>query len=234
MVSDIHGQYELFKKLLEVIDFSDSDVMYILGDIIDKGNKSLKLIDYIRKKENIICILGNHEYEFLKYYDRLTKEYCDKTDEVLKKLQNYFNDDYKLSWDIVDYIDSLPPIIITDRFIGVHAGMEVDKEKRILPLEEQSINHLVYDRHFKDIDIINPFKRPIIIGHTPCFYDNESGEFIKSPNNGSKNIYDYYKIRIDSGVVYTNMLGALRLEDMKEIYVSNKIAIQSNNQKWAS
>ena len=43
--------------------------------------------------------------------------------------------------------------------------------------------------------------------------------------------YDLFKRLlevIDSGVVYTNMLGALRLEDMKELYVSNKIAINRN------
>lgn len=35
-VSDIHGEYHLFLKLLDKLLFSDSDTMYVLGDIIDK------------------------------------------------------------------------------------------------------------------------------------------------------------------------------------------------------
>jgi len=35
-ISDLHGQYGIFEKLLEVIDFSDDDYMYVLGDAIDR------------------------------------------------------------------------------------------------------------------------------------------------------------------------------------------------------
>ena len=35
VVSNIHGDYEGFKKLLEAINFRDRDNMYSLGDIVD-------------------------------------------------------------------------------------------------------------------------------------------------------------------------------------------------------
>lgn len=219
VVSDVHGQYELFKKLLKELSFNINDKLYILGDILDKGNNSLELVDFIRNNKNMICILGNHEYEFLKYYDRIMKDYNGDSIDALEKLQNYFDDDYKLTWDIVDYIDSLPGYVETDKFIGVHAGFEVYKDKTILPLKKQRVNYMVYDRKFKDIDIINSFGKPILFGHTPCNYINNDGKFIKYPNIFSKNILDYVKIRLDNGAIYTNMLGALRIEDMKEIYV---------------
>ena len=69
-VSDIHGEYDLFLKLLDKIGFSDSDVLYVLGDMIDKGEKSVKTVDFIRREPNIKAILGNHEYDFLKYYNK--------------------------------------------------------------------------------------------------------------------------------------------------------------------
>lgn len=59
--SDIHGQYELYKKMLEEISFSDSDHMYILGDVIDRGPNSIDLLLDIEKRENMTCIIGNHE-----------------------------------------------------------------------------------------------------------------------------------------------------------------------------
>lgn len=46
-VSDIHGQYALFQKLLESIHFSDDDFLYILGDAIDRGPDGIKILQAI-------------------------------------------------------------------------------------------------------------------------------------------------------------------------------------------
>ena len=37
VVSDLHGNLEKFQKLLEQIGFTDDDVMYVIGDIVDCG-----------------------------------------------------------------------------------------------------------------------------------------------------------------------------------------------------
>ena len=37
VVSDLHGSFEKFKKLLKEIRFCDDDVMYVLGDIVDSA-----------------------------------------------------------------------------------------------------------------------------------------------------------------------------------------------------
>lgn len=42
-VLDVHGEYELFRKLIEKIKFSNNDKMYICSDIIDKDESSIKL-----------------------------------------------------------------------------------------------------------------------------------------------------------------------------------------------
>ena len=63
-ISDLHGKYELYQKLLNAIRFSEQDTMYICGDIIDKGENSIRLAKYLSSFPNIHCILGNHEYAF--------------------------------------------------------------------------------------------------------------------------------------------------------------------------
>ena len=40
VVSDIHAQYDLFRRLLDKIKFSDNDTLISCGDIIDKGKDS--------------------------------------------------------------------------------------------------------------------------------------------------------------------------------------------------
>ena len=43
-MSDIHGNYEGYQKLLEKIHFSDLDVLYVLGDVVDRGKASMKVL----------------------------------------------------------------------------------------------------------------------------------------------------------------------------------------------
>ena len=59
--SDIHGQYGLFQKMLKDIRFSDDDLLYIVGDVIDRGPESIPMLLDIMSRDNIICLLGNHE-----------------------------------------------------------------------------------------------------------------------------------------------------------------------------
>ena len=40
VVSDIHARYDLFRRLLDRIKFSNSDTLISCGDIIDKGKDS--------------------------------------------------------------------------------------------------------------------------------------------------------------------------------------------------
>ena len=225
-VSDIHGEYDLFMKLLDKVRFSDSDTMYVLGDIIDKGSSSIKLVDFIRRKPNIKAILGNHEFMFLKYYDGLMRSVKNANDiaEVLHKLQDYFSNDKEvLSWEAVDYIESLPFYIETDDFICVHAGVETDENGVILPMKTQIPEVMVYSRNFKEKYFpIAAENKPVLFGHTPCSYENGSGKFIKTSKEGitsPKNLADYSKIRLDCGGFLTGVLGALRLEDMQEFYI---------------
>ncbi len=59
--SDMHGQYGLFKKMLEDIHFSMEDTLFVLGDIIDRGPESIPMLQDIMARPNVFCIMGNHE-----------------------------------------------------------------------------------------------------------------------------------------------------------------------------
>ena len=61
VLSDLHGHYNIFIKMLEKINFCKDDVLYILGDCCDRGPDSLKIYLYIQKFKNIYLIKGNHE-----------------------------------------------------------------------------------------------------------------------------------------------------------------------------
>ena len=104
-ISDIHGEYDLFIKLLKKINFNFNDEMIILGDIIDKGEQSLKLAQFIFNMPNMILLMGNHEYEFYKYYKSLK----DKNELTIMNLRGYFQDEGKiLDSKLVNKLINLP------------------------------------------------------------------------------------------------------------------------------
>ena len=65
VISDIHGQYDLFLKMIKKIGLKREDLMVIAGDICDRGEKSyeiyMKCMKMIKLGYNLKFILGNHE-----------------------------------------------------------------------------------------------------------------------------------------------------------------------------
>ena len=61
VISDIHGEYDMFMELLRLIDFSYADTLYILGDVVDRGPHPIAVLQKLMKMPNVIPIVGNHE-----------------------------------------------------------------------------------------------------------------------------------------------------------------------------
>ena len=47
VISDLHGQYKMFLKLLEKVAFSDADELYMLGDAVDRGPDGIKILQHV-------------------------------------------------------------------------------------------------------------------------------------------------------------------------------------------
>ena len=43
-MSDIHGCFDKYQKMLRRIDFAPEDTLYVLGDVIDRGPDGIKKI----------------------------------------------------------------------------------------------------------------------------------------------------------------------------------------------
>lgn len=231
VISDIHGEYQLFLDLLDKIKFSATDEMIICGDIIDKGEHSVKLLKYIMSQPNIRCILGNHEYAFLKYYWALMKDCEDNYDLVLAKLKEYFsNDGYLLDWETVDWIESLPFWIEEDSFICVHAGIPLTLDNHLMPLEKVRVEYLVNDRWFKEPNVVHLSKKCVFFGHTPTSYvtgKNEIAAYLKPNKTSAQSILDFCKIHLDTGSWLCGILGCFCVETRMAYYVSN-LSVKKN------
>ena len=104
VISDIHGQYGMFIELLDKIQFQNTDTLYVLGDILDRGSHPIKTLMKLMEMPNVICIVGNHEYMALECLEFLMKEITDMSIEELdeKMLDNLVTWQYNGSKSTID------------------------------------------------------------------------------------------------------------------------------------
>ena len=72
--SDIHGEYDLLLNALDRVNFRlGQDVLVGVGDLIDRGPDSKKVLDLFMTTNNFFTVLGNHEDMALSGDNRLHK-----------------------------------------------------------------------------------------------------------------------------------------------------------------
>lgn len=65
-MADIHGCFDEFQAMLEIIKFSRRDRLILAGDCLDRGRQNFEMLCWLSQRpKNVMCIRGNHEEEFL-------------------------------------------------------------------------------------------------------------------------------------------------------------------------
>ena len=245
VIGDIHGCFDEFQDMLELIKFDpETDEMYFVGDYIDRGKDSCKMLDFIDQHYDDECfhfIRGNHEDEFASYVRLL---YSIDSKKSLLELCDILHDK-------TQYFDMYGTIknMLSDESIRDHVNTRL---KRWASMFEQMplhiifrhndtsyvITHAGYPLSLRGIDIeeFSLYSREealskggrkhstIISGHTPTVIP---GTF--AYNQGK--VFEYYNEEIDCrfydidcGACLKNKydnarLACMRLDDNKIFYV---------------
>lgn len=212
--SDIHGCFDKFKWMLEGINFDDDDILYIIGDICDRGKQNVAMIEYVRSKDNIVLLKGNHEQLLVDYYNSI-KDKTNWNDDTWFRNGGYethkelkaLGEDY-IS-DVVKYFEQLPSVLLIDHFVIVHGGFDIDGQVGVLEevLNANTEYDVIWNREFiKGTSRIDGYT--IVCGHTPTLNFNTNCIVHK---DGA--------ILIDCGCVFDGgNLACLRLDDLEEFY----------------
>ncbi len=211
-MSDIHGEYDRYETMLKKIKLADSDKLYILGDVVDRGRYGVKILCDIRSRANVVLLRGNHE-------QMLIDAYVGTVQDRDIWLRNGGTETY-------DDMQNLPPetrkdllawLIKSPDFLQVQAG-----GKQYYLVHGQPANN-ADDRIWGRVSTQETYDKilgdsTVVFGHTPTWnYRNhqykKSGETIWCSEN---------KIGIDCGCGHLMpcvRLACLRLDDEKVFYV---------------
>lgn len=204
VTSDIHGKYELFIRLLELIKFNKSDTLYILGDVIDRGEEPIKLLDFIMKQPNIKMTMGNHEEMMVDYLERFERSWfyrCWMNTGGHITLGHFLHKSEEEQIKIYNYLKSLPVYYKYKNYILTHAGIDCDYS-----LDDQPEDVLWLDKFDDDIKSFS-LSDTIVYGHTPTKWINKDKSY---DINFNKN-----KIAIDGGSCFGGQLNCLNLDTLE-------------------
>ena len=52
-MSDIHGCFDKYQEMLELIEFVPRDTLYVLGDVIDRGPDGIRILQDMNTRPNV-------------------------------------------------------------------------------------------------------------------------------------------------------------------------------------
>lgn len=227
-VSDIHGCYDKYIKLLKKIDLGSDDTLYVLGDVIDRGPDGFKIMLDMAQRPNVVGLMGNHEAMAIQAIPSILSAVRREDDFVLPEeaeaIDLWFHNGGELSladflwldenqaqttWKYMNKMPLYKELEIGGRqFVLVHGGLGNFTPARTL--EDYEPNEILWCRPEPNM-IYYPDKY-VIFGHTPVQLLDEN---IPARIYRKGNLVD-----IDCGCVFQDgRLGCLCLDTMEDIYV---------------
>ena len=183
-MSDIHGCYDKYRAMLSEIRFKSTDVLYVLGDVIDRGPDGIKILRDMSMRPNVFPILGNHEFTAAMCLPWLTQEITEQslnslTDDQIAALGDWISNGGETTlqsrWklkpeerqDILEYLREMELYAEVEAggrsFVLTHAALEYfDPEK---PLDAYQLTDFLFGR-----PVLEPVCYPdkiLVFGHTP-------------------------------------------------------------------
>ncbi|MBR2335198.1 MAG: metallophosphoesterase [Clostridia bacterium] len=225
VVANLHGNYAKFKQLLKTISFKDTDIMYILGDIVDYGEEGMELVGDLSIRYNVYPIVGEHDYtaaKMLSGFERMLKSGETPDKKFITKMTEWAADGGQVTLDsfrtldaemregIIDYLSDMTlyeEVTVGGKdYLLVHAGIAGFKKG----IDLESLKPEAFFSESLDLTKKYFDDKTIIVGHNPTTEEN---------GGDGKIFYGNGSIAIDCGEARGGTVGCLRLEDMKEFYV---------------
>jgi len=231
VMSDLHGHFSKFIKMLRYIQFDSTDNMLILGNVVNIGPQPIELLMFISQQDNIKMSLGRHEIIMLQAILENDLQIFDGWINSLDgrytyDLYNQLTEDKKHY--ILNYLkESCVSFFTAENFVLSSAGLFIWQENEFTNLKtekptfEEVLKRAENNNGYLTVDPVFFQKaglkdKIIIFGDVPVQKIRESTRNYKIWHDP---IYND-KICVNSGInIKPYKLACLRLNDMREFYI---------------
>lgn len=231
VTSDLHGcPMSTLNALFEKANFTEEDFLFVLGDVVDRGEHGIDLLLWLTQQPNAQLILGNHEAMLLSclfLFDDVAEETVEALDaDQLRKFRHWQRNggdptmsalsrlrkqDADLFEGIIDYLNDAPlyeELSVGGRdFILVHGGLDHFSEDRAM--EDYEPHDLIWAR--PTLNDVYYHDRHTVFGHTPA-------QFL-TPDSPDRAVKTETWTCIDTGAACGRTPMLLRLDDLAEFYL---------------
>jgi len=181
-VSDLHGDYTGFEAMLRHIDFSAKDALVIVGDILERGCESLKLLKRVKQladNGSVYMVCGNNDTILTRFISGkipsaqmlgyMQSRKCSIVSEMASELAVSCDSEADVSMlreriaahyqEEICFLGGLPHILESENAIFVHAGIRPGS------LVEQEASYCLTAQAFSQQGF--SFEKPVVVGHWP-------------------------------------------------------------------
>ena len=115
-IGDVQGCFDELEQLLKKIHFKTSDRLWFVGDLVNRGPKSLEVLRFVRSLgDQAIVVLGNHDLHLVTQHEGFERSRKDDTfDDVLAAPDRRA---------LVDWLRLRPMMHVEGDYALVHAGL---------------------------------------------------------------------------------------------------------------
>lgn len=163
IIGDIHGCIRPFSTLLDAVDLDmDSDMLILLGDLLDRGPDSRAVLEKAqeldaRMGERLVLLLGNHEDLWLQPNQTWSMKKMHNRVGRQATVQSFGGETKELEEQLAWLPKRMVPYYRTDAFQCAHAGVKVE------PVEMNDRSTLIHDH---DVALQNRYAGKLtIVGH---------------------------------------------------------------------
>jgi bis(5'-nucleosyl)-tetraphosphatase (symmetrical) len=79
-IGDVQGCFDELQQLLRRISFAGSDRLWLVGDLVNRGPKSLEVLRFVRELGGrAVSVLGNHDLHLIAQYEGVERARKDDT-----------------------------------------------------------------------------------------------------------------------------------------------------------